>query len=56
MKQKVPRRARNMAAKALRECKLFAPKTIAPKKGKGSIYRRDRGDHSGPSYLHLFFG
>lgn len=56
MKQRAPRKARNMAAKAMRECKLFAPKTILPKKGKGSVYsRKGRSDRSGPSFLSIFF-
>jgi stalled ribosome alternative rescue factor ArfA len=56
MKTKQPRKARNLMAKALHECKIFAPKAIAPKKGKGSIYKRDRkGDLSGPSFLPIFY-
>lgn len=54
MKQKAPRKARNMAAKALRECKLFAPKTIPAKKGKGTIYSRKGRNAKGPSGLYLF--
>ena len=54
MKQRAPRKARNMAAKAMRECKLFAPKTIPPRKGKGTIYSRKGRDAKGPPGLYLF--
>ncbi len=55
MKQRAPRKARNMAAKAMRECKLFAPKTIAPKKGKGTVYSRKGRDAKGPPGLYSFY-
>ena len=40
MKQRKPRKARNLVAKAVRECKLFAPKVIPAKKGKSVVYSR----------------
>lgn len=56
MKERRPRKARNMAAKALRECKLFAPKTIPAKKGRGAIYsRKGRIAEKGPSGLCHFW-
>lgn len=54
MKRKEPRKARNMAAKAMRECKLFAPKTIPLKKGKGAIYNRKSRNAKEPSGSYYF--
>jgi stalled ribosome alternative rescue factor ArfA len=48
MRQRKPRKARNMVAKAMHECKIFQPKVLLPKKGKGSIYKRtDKGRDMG---------
>lgn len=54
MKQRKPAKPRNLAAKAMRESKIFAPKVVPNKKGKGVIYNRakqDRSDLSGPFSL-----
>ena len=55
MKRKEPRKARNMVAKAMRECKLFAPKTVPPKKGRGTVYSRKGREAQGPSGLYRFW-
>lgn len=49
MKQKKPTKPRNLVAKAMRESKIFAPKAIPNKKGKGAIYKRNKQDRSDPS-------
>jgi stalled ribosome alternative rescue factor ArfA len=54
MKQKQPRKARNMVAKAMHECKLFAPKAIPSKKGKGTIYNRKSRNAKEPSGSYYF--
>lgn len=54
MKQKKPPKPRCLVTKAMRESKIFAPKTVPNKKGKGTIYNRakqDRSDLSGPFSL-----
>jgi stalled ribosome alternative rescue factor ArfA len=56
MKLRKPRKARNLAAKALRECKLFAPKSIPARKGKGAIYSRKGRNAVGPSGPYLLWG
>jgi hypothetical protein len=38
---KQPKR-RNLIAMDLRQNKLYAPKTVAPKRGKGVAYKRDK--------------
>lgn len=51
MKNRKPPKPRCLVTKAMRESKLFAPKTIPNKKGKGVTYNRakqDRSDLSGP--------
>lgn len=51
MKNRKPPKPRCLVTKAMRESKLFAPKSIPNKKGKGVIYNRakqDRSDLSGP--------
>lgn len=55
MKERRPRKARNMAAKALYECKLFAPKVVPPKKGKGTVYTRKGRNAKEPSGLCHFW-
>lgn len=54
MKNRKPPKQRCLVTKAMRESKIFAPKTIPNKKGKGVIYNRakqDRSDLSGPFLL-----
>lgn len=54
MKNKNPPKGRNMAAKALRSCKIFAHKVLPVKKGKGVIYtRKGRNADSGPYLLWI---
>lgn len=56
MKKKKPPKPRDLAAKAMRESKIFAPKVVPSKKGKGTIYKRskmDRSDLSGPFSLAI---
>ena len=40
MANRKPSKGRNLAAKAMHECKIFAPKTVPAKKGKSAIYSR----------------
>ena len=55
MKTRKPPKGRNLAAKAMHSCKIFAPKTVPPKKGKGTIYtRKGRNADSGPYLLCAF--
>ena len=54
MKNRKPSKPRCLVTKAMRESKLFAPKSIPNKKGKGVIYNRakqDRSDLSGPFFV-----
>ena len=51
MKNKNPPKGRNMAAKALRSCKIFAHKVLPVKKGKGVIYSRKSRNADSGSYL-----
>ena len=56
MKNRKPPKQRCLVTKAMRESKIFAPKTIPNKKGKGVIYNRakqDRSDLSGPFFVSV---
>jgi hypothetical protein len=59
MAKRPPRNPRNPHAQALFTCKLFAPKSVPVKKGKGMKYdrKKDRGvDLSGPYFLPEYLG
>ncbi len=54
MKQRKPPKGRNMVAKAL-QCKIFAPKTVPAKKGRGTVYTRKGRSGDNGSGLYLFW-
>ena len=54
MQDRKPSKARNMVAKAMHECKIFHPKVLPAKKGKGKYSRKGRNagkELSGPYFL-----
>jgi stalled ribosome alternative rescue factor ArfA len=54
MKQRKPRKPRNLAAKALIECKIFRTNVAPIKRGKGSTYsRKSRNADQRPSGFDL---
>jgi hypothetical protein len=54
MKKRKPPKGRNMVAKAL-QCKIFAPKTVPAKRGKGTIYKREKIKDQGNQSPDPFF-
>lgn len=56
MKERKPPKGRNLAALAL-HCKIFAPKTVPAKRGKGTAYsRKGRNESRSDPYLFWWCG